>query len=178
MESSPTVSSSALVFVRPGELRQALWSEFDLENAEWRIGAERMKERQQHIVPLARQSLEIISVIRPLSCDGNYVFPGVRSRLSPMSENTINAALRRLGYSTSEMTGHGFRSIASTLLNELGWRHDAIERQLAHIERNKVRGAYTHHAKYLDERIKLMQWWSDYLDSLEHGTKVISGKFG
>jgi integrase len=161
-----------LVFVRPGELRQAEWSEFDLKNAEWRIGAERMKERQQHIVPLAKQALEILSVIHPVSGEGRYVFPGVRSSSRPMSENTVNAALRALGYSGSEMTGHGFRSTASTLLNEQGWSHDAIERQLAHGERNTVRAAYNY-AEYLSERRSMMQAWADYLDQLRKGAAVV-----
>jgi len=161
-----------LVFVRPGELRQAEWSEFDLKNAEWRIGAERMKERQQHIVPLAKQALEILSVIHPVSGEGRYVFPGVRSSSRPMSENTVNAALRALGYSGSEMTGHGFRSTASTLLNEQGWSHDAIERQLAHGERNTVRAAYNY-AEYLSERRVMMQAWADYLDQLRIGATVL-----
>jgi integrase len=154
-----------LVFVRPGELRKGEWPEFDLDAAEWRIPSERMKMGQQHIVPLSRQAVAILRELRPLTGDGKYVFPGVRSRTVPMSENTINAALRRLDYGPDEMTGHGFRSMASTLLNEAGWNRDAIERQLAHTEKNKVRAAYNA-AEYLPERRKMMQAWADYLYGL------------
>jgi integrase len=154
-----------LVFVRPTELRHAEWSEFDLDGAEWRIPAQKMKMRSRHIVPLSRQVVDLLTEFRPLTDYGHYVFPSVRTGSRPMSENTINAALRRLGYTKEQMTGHGFRSMASTLLNELGWNRDAIERQLAHVERNKVRGAYNS-AEYLPERRKMMQAWADYLDGL------------
>ncbi len=154
-----------LVFVRPGELRRAEWSEFDFENAEWRIPAEKMKMTTPHIVPLSRQAVAVLQEVKPLTGAGIYVFPSVRSRQRPMSENTVNAALRRLGYTKDQMTGHGFRSMASTLLNEQGWHHDAIERQLAHAERNGVRAAYNY-AEHLPERRKMMQAWADYLDSL------------
>jgi integrase len=132
-----------LVFVRPGELRAAEWSEFDLDSAEWRIPAERMKMREQHIVPLASQAVELLREIQPLTGTSRYVFPSLRSPTRPMSDNTVNAALRRLGYSKDEMTGHGFRALASTCLNEQGWHPDLIELQLAHAERNKVRAATT-----------------------------------
>ena len=155
-----------LVFVRPGELRRAEWSEIDLENAEWRIPAAKMKMESPHIVPLSRQALAVLSEIKPLTGGGTYVFPSVRSRQRPMSENTVNAAPRRLGYTKEQMTGHGFRSMASTLLNEQGWHHDAIERQLAHAERNGVRAAYNY-AEHLPERRKMMQAWADYLDGLK-----------
>lgn len=154
-----------LVFVRPGELRGAAWDEFDFERAEWRIPAERMKMKEQHIVPLSRQSLEILEELRSHTGDGKLLFPGMRSVERPISNNTINAALRRIGYSKEEMTGHGFRSMASTLLNEQGWNRDAIERQLAHAERNKVRASYNF-AEFLPERRQMMQAWADYLDSL------------
>ncbi|MEZ5564338.1 MAG: tyrosine-type recombinase/integrase, partial [Gammaproteobacteria bacterium] len=124
-----------LTFVRPGELRMAVWQEFDLDNAEWRIPAERMKMKATHIVPLARQAVAVLRELHPVSSRWGYVFPGVRTRKRPMSENTVTAALRRLGYGRDEMTGHGFRSMACTLLNEQGWNRDAIERQLAHSER-------------------------------------------
>ncbi|MGB6603126.1 MAG: integrase arm-type DNA-binding domain-containing protein, partial [Steroidobacteraceae bacterium] len=140
-----------LVFVRPGELRQAEWSEFDLEGAEWRIPAARMKMRELHIVPLARQALAILRELQPFARGGRYVFASLRSRDRPMSNNTINGALRRLGYSSEEQTGHGFRSMASTLLNEQGFPPDVIELQLAHSERNKVRAAYNK-AQRLPER--------------------------
>ncbi len=155
-----------LVFVRPGELRMAEWSEFNLDEGEWRIPAARMKMRAPHFVPLSTQAVEILRELHPLTGDGRYVFPGEANRSRPMSNNTVNAALRRLGYSKREMTGHGFRSMASTLLNEQGWHPDAIERQLAHQEQNEIRAAYNY-AKHLPERRKMMQAWADYLDLLK-----------
>lgn len=155
-----------LFFVRPGELRHAEWSEFDFENNEWRIPAEKMKMASPHIVPLSSQALQILDELRPLTGKGNYLFPGLRTLKRPMSENTVNGALRRLGYSKDEMTGHGFRSIASTRLNEMGWNRDAIERQLAHAERDTIRAAYNY-AEHLDERRSMMQKWSNYLDQLK-----------
>jgi integrase len=154
-----------LVFVRPGELRQAQWAEFDFENSEWRIPATRMKMREQHIVPLSTQAIAVLRDLQPLTGRFPFAFPSVRSRFRPMSENTVNAALRRMGYTGEDMTGHGFRSMASTLLNEQGWNRDAIERQLAHGERNAVRAAYNY-AEHLPERRRMMQAWSDYLDQL------------
>lgn len=161
-----------LVFVRPGELRQAEWTEFNLEAGEWRIPAGRMKMRAVHIVPLSTQVVDILCELRPLTGSDRYVFPGVRTATRPMSENTVNAALRRIGYSKEEMTGHGFRSMASTMLNEQGWNRDAIERQLAHAERNNVRAAYNY-AEHLPERRKMMQHWADYLDVLRAGADVV-----
>jgi integrase len=169
-----------LVFVRPGELRKAQWPEIDLDKAEWRIPAERMKMREQHIVPLSRQAVEILRELEPLTNRGipakpnapRYVFPGAQSRERPMSENAILAALRRMGYTKEEMTGHGFRSMASTLLHEQGWNHQAIERQLAQAERNAVSAAYNF-AEHLPERRKMMQAWADYLDGLKAGAEVI-----
>jgi integrase len=163
---------AALTFVRPGELRRAEWSEFDLEGATWRIPAARMKMRTEHIVPLSRRAVEILFELKPLTGGGRYVFPGARTTSRPMSENAILAALRRMGYAPAEMTGHGFRTIASTLLNELGWPRDAIERQLAHAERDGVRDAYNH-AEYLAERRRMMQAWADYLDGLAAGGTVV-----
>lgn len=157
-----------LVFVRPGELRAAEWSELDLDNAEWRIPAERMKARVVHIVPLSTQAVAILRELQPLTGSGRYVFPSLHTPARPMSENTINGALRRLGYSGNQMTGHGFRSMASTLLNEQGWNRDAIERQLAHGERDEVRAAYNY-AQHLPERRKMMQSWADNLDRLRAG---------
>lgn len=157
-----------LVFVRPGELRQAEWSEIDLEAAEWRIPADKMKMKSPHIVPLSRQAITILREIHQLTGNGKYVFPSLRTGSRPMSNNTVNAALRRMGFSKEEMTGHGFRSMASTLLNEQGWNRDAIERQLAHAERNKVRAAYNF-AEFLPDRRKMMQSWANYLDSLKVG---------
>ena len=162
-----------LVFVRPGELRQAGWAEFDLDDAMWRIPAERMKMKATHLVPLSTQAVAILRELQPLTGGDHFVFPGLRTASRPMSENTINAALRRLGYTGEEMTGHGFRSMAATRLNEMGWKPDAIERQLAHAETNKVREAYTHAAQYLEERKDMMQAWADYLDGLRSGAKVV-----
>lgn len=169
-----------LVFVRPGELRKAQWSEIDLDKGEWRIPAERMKMREQHIVPLSRQAAEILRELepltnRPIASRPNapcYVFPSARTRERPMSDNAILAALRRMGYTKEEMTGHGFRSMASTLLHEQGWNHQVIERQLAHAERNAVSAAYNF-AEHLPERRKMMQAWADYLDGLKTGANVI-----
>lgn len=165
-----------LVFVRPGELRMAEWAEVDLDGAVWRIPASRMKMKAAHIVPLSTQAVAILRDLCPLTGDGQYIFPSLRTASRPMSENTVNAALRRLGYGTDEMTGHGFRSMASSRLNEMGWNPDAIERQLAHAESNKVREAYTHAAQYLDERTRMMQAWADYLDALRAGASVIPFK--
>ncbi|MGP0056492.1 MAG: tyrosine-type recombinase/integrase, partial [Steroidobacteraceae bacterium] len=158
-----------LTFVRPGELRHATWSEFDLDHAEWRIPAERMKMREQHIVPLSWQAVETLRELQSISCRSSFVFPALGNVRRPMSENTVNAALRRLGYAHDEMTGHGFRSMASTLLNEQGWHPDLIELQLAHAERNQVRAAYNR-AQRLVERRKMMQAWADYLDQLKLAT--------
>lgn len=162
-----------LVFVRPGELRAAQWSEFHLDgpHPEWRIPAERMKMRQEHIVPLSDQAVALLRELQPIS-NGQLLFPGLRSAAQPISDATLNAALRRLGYAGSEMTSHGFRSTASTLLNEQGWHPDLIELQLAHAERNKVRAAYNR-AQRLTERRKMMQAWADYLDELKAGGKVV-----
>ena len=161
-----------LTFVRPGELRRAEWSEFDLEHAEWRIPAHKMKSRALHAVPLSGQSLAVLRELHPLTGHGRYLFPSERTGDRPMSENTVNGALRRLGYSKQELTGHSFRSVASTLLNENGWNRDAIERQLAHAERDEVRAAYNH-AEHLPERRKMMAWWANHLDQLKAGAKII-----
>lgn len=161
-----------LVFVRPGELRAAEWEEMDLDGAVWRIRPERMKMKAAHLVPLSSQAVAILRDLHALTGGGRHVFPGLRPNRI-MSENTINAALRALGYSGSEMTGHGFRSMAATRLNEMGWNADAIERQLAHAETNKVREAYTHAAQYLPERVRMMQAWADYLDGLRAGGNVV-----
>ncbi|MES1192435.1 MAG: integrase arm-type DNA-binding domain-containing protein [Steroidobacter sp.] len=154
-----------LVFVRPGELRQAEWREFDFENKEWRIPAERMKMKAIHIVPLSKQAIAILYDLQSLTGDARYVFPGARSAGRPLSDNALNAALRRMGYEKGTITAHGFRSMASTILNEQGFNRDWIERQLAHSERDGVRAAYNY-AEYLPERRKMMQKWADYLDTL------------
>jgi integrase len=161
-----------LVFVRPGELRRAEWSEFNLGTAEWRIPAGKMKAGAVHIVPLSRQGLDILREIHLLTGNGRYVFPSPRTDSWPMSSNAILSALRRMGYAKDEMRGHGFRSMASTLLNEPGWNRDAIERQLAHAERNSVRAAYNH-AEFMPERKKMMQAWVDYLEGIKSGAKII-----
>jgi integrase len=166
-----------LLFVRPGELRRAEWAEIDLDNAEWRIPAAKMKMRAVHIVPLSEQAVAVLRELHPLTGSGRYVFPGAVGRGRPMSEATVLGALRRLGYKGDEMSGHGFRSMASTRLHELGWPHDAIERQLAHSERDKVSAAYNY-AEHLPERRKMMQAWADYLDRLREGGNVIAGNFG
>jgi integrase len=162
------------VFVRPGELRQAEWQEFDLDAAIWSIPPEKMKMRRPHRVPLARQSLAILRGLQEITGNGRWLFPSVRTFMRPISENTLNAALRRLGYGSEAMSTHGFRAMAATRLNEMGrWNADAIERQLAHQEANAVRRAYTHSAEYWPERVLMMQAWADYLDELREGGKVV-----
>jgi len=164
---------SANVFVRPGELRHAEWSEIDLDAGVWIIPAGKMKMRRPHQVPLSRQSIEILREAREVSGPNGYVFPSVRARSRPMSENTINAGLRRLGFAGDEMTAHGFRAMASTLLNESGkWSVDAIERALAHGDDDRVRAAY-HRGAHWKERVAMAQWWSDYLDQLRRGAEVV-----
>jgi integrase len=156
---------SAFTFCRPGEIRHAEWEEIDKN--EWRIPKEKMKMKRPHIVPLASQTLLLLDKIRLLTGHGQYVFPSNRAPKGdrPMSENTVLAALRSMGYTKDQMTPHGFRSMASTLLNENGFNRDWIERQLAHVEGNSVRAAYNY-AEHLPERRKMMQWWADYLDGL------------
>lgn len=161
----------ALTFVRTGELIAAHWDEFDPEAAEWRIPAERMKMRTPHIVPLSKQALIVLGDLHDLRGPSGLLFPGERDHEKPMSNNTILSALYRMGYK-GRMTGHGFRGIASTVLHELGYRHDVIELQLAHQERNEVSAAYNH-ATYLKERRKLMQAWADHLDKLREGATVV-----
>lgn len=158
---------SPLVFVRPGELALAQWQEIDFETNEWRIPAERMKMRQLHIIPLARQAVEILREVQKLSGQGRYVFParGNTEKDTPMNRISLVRALRAAGYSKDEMTQHGFRAMASTMLNELGYNRDWIERQLAHSERNSIRAAYNY-AEYLPERRRMMAEWADYLDTL------------
>jgi integrase len=161
-----------LVFVRPVELRKAEWTEIDFDKAEWRIPASKMKMNAVHIVPLAARAVAILQEIHPLTGAGKYVFPCARRTARPMSENAILAALWRMGYTKDEMTGHGFRSMASTLLNEQGFNRDAIERQLAHAESDAVRAEYNY-AEYLPERRRMMQHWADYLDGLKAGAEIV-----
>jgi integrase len=161
------------VFVRPGEMRHAEWSEFDLDAALWTIPAGKTKMRKDHRVPLSHQVIDLFREVQSLTGAGGYVFPSIRTHIRPMSENTINAGLRRLGYASDEMTAHGFRAMASTLLNECGkWHPDAIERALAHGDTDKVRAAY-HRGAHWKERVEMAQWWSDYLDALRSGAMVL-----
>jgi integrase len=174
---------SPLLFVRPGELRAAEWPEFDLHAAEWRIPAHKMKMRLPHIVPLSKQAVAILRDLQPLTGGAiagkadapRFVFPGARTRMRPMSNNTVNASLRRIGYTGEQMTAHGFRATARTLLAELGWLPDAIERQLAHKASGPLGAAYDR-AQFLNERRKMMQAWADYLDSLRNGAAVLPFK--
>jgi integrase len=159
---------SPLVFLRPGELRKAQWSEIDFENAEWRIPADRMKRKVQHIVPLSHQALAVLRDLKAITGEGLWLFPALGRHAGCLSENTVNLALRTLGYAKEDMTAHGFRSMASTLLNEQGWPPDAIERQLAHFEDDEVRGAYNY-AEHLPIRRQMMQVWANYLDDLRAG---------
>jgi len=161
-----------LVFVRPGELRGAEWAEIDLDACEWRIAAHRMKMRRPHLVPLAKQAVAVLRDIEPLTGRGRYVFPSPLTAQRPLSDNAITAALRRIGFTGEQMSWHGFRAMASTLLNELGFPPDIIELQLAHQERNEVRAAYNR-AQRLDERRQMMQSWADYLDGLRSGANVV-----
>jgi integrase len=165
------------VMSRPGELRMALWSEFDLEEAIWKVPADRMKMRRPHIVPLSHQVLAYLEELRPLTGPEGYVFPAFHTWKRPLSENTINQAFRRMGYGVGEVTPHGLRTTASTLLNESGkWSPDAIERSLAHADKDAVRGIYNR-GKYWEERVAMHQWWSDYLDQLRCGEAVSPMKY-
>lgn len=173
---------SPMLFQRPGELRGMEWSELDLDAAEWRIPASRQKlpkaqkeslRTPDHVVPLPAQAVAILRELHGLTGRGRFVFSGLRTPARPMSENTVNAALRRMGYTSEQMTAHGFRHMASTRLNEMGWNPDAIERQLSHrVAGGVVRGTYNQ-AQYLDERRKLVQAWADYLDALRTGANVV-----
>lgn len=162
-----------MVFLRSRELRWSEWTEIDFKAAEWRVPPHRMKMREMHIVPLADKAITLLRELQPITGAGRLIFPGLRGVDRPISENTINGALRRLGYSREEMTGHGFRTIASTFLNEQGWDKDLIELQLAHSERDETRAAYNR-AQRLADRRKMMQAWADYLDGLKAGGNVIS----
>lgn len=165
------------VFVRPGELRHAEWADLDFDKALWTIPPHKTKVRRAHTIPLSRQALAILQTIEHDADYSRFLFPSLRSIERPMSENTINAALRRMGFAQDEMTGHGFRAMAATLLNEMGlWHPDAIERQLAHCDNNAVRRAYTR-GEYWDERVRMMQHWSDHIDFLRYGAKVLKGPF-
>jgi integrase len=165
-----------LTFVRTVELRAAEWEEIDLEAAIWRIPKERMKMGEEHIVPLSGQAVELLKQLYELSGNRKYLFPNYRSPRTCMTATTINRALERMGYA-GKFSGHGFRSTASTILNEMGYRSDLIEKQLAHTERNTVRASYNQ-AQYLDERREMMQGWANLIDQLASGSNVVPGKFG
>lgn len=178
-EGQPTTRAAlqlmALLFVRPGEMRMAKWSEFDLAADVWAIPAARMKMRRDHRLPLARQAVAILKALQPMTAHGKegFVFPSVRSTARPMSANTLNAALRRLGYDKEEATAHGFRATATTLLNESGkWSSDAIDRAMSHQDKDAVRRAYAR-GEYWDERIRMAQWWADKLDALREGGAIL-----
>jgi integrase len=164
----------ALTFVRPGELRGARWAEVDFDKSVWTVPAARMKMRRPHRIPLARQTISVLENLRAITGEADLILPGMRGRGQPLSENTLNAALRRLGYTKDEMTAHGFRAAASSILNESGlWNPDAIEAQLAHVEGNAVRRAYAR-AEFWEERVRMMQWWADRLDEIRRAGELIS----
>ncbi len=170
-EGQPTTVAAlqlmALLFPRPGELRAAEWTEFDLDKAVWTIPAARMKMRRPHRSPLSIQAVAVLKHLRNIYGTGILVFPSVRTATRPISDVALIAALRRIGYAKEEVSPHGFRASASSLLNESGkWNADAIERQLAHVENNDVRRAYAR-GEYWDERVLMIQWWADYLDQLK-----------
>ena len=161
------------LFVRPGELRHAEWSEIDLGAALWTIPAGEMKMRKPRLVPLSQQAVELFQRLHAITGPKGYAFPSIRTSARPMSENTVNAGLRRLGFAGDEMTAHGFRAMASTLLNESGqWNPDAIERALAHGDEDRVRAAY-HRGAHWKERVTMAQWWSDHLDMLRSGAEIV-----
>lgn len=166
---------SPLLFVRPGELRKMEWTELDLDKAEWIIPADKMKMGVTHIVPLAKQAVAVLREMLPLTGRSKYVFHGERDHDRPMSDNAIRSALRRMGWANDEMTPHGFRAMASTILDNMGYKQEWLERQLAHEEPNKIKAAYKREAwrMYLPERTAMMQAWADYLDKLKAGAEVI-----
>lgn len=176
---------STMVMLRPSEVSNAEWSEIDFDNEMWTIEVRRMKARQHvkksndpekaHYVPLSRQALAIFKDLHPLTGNGKYIFPSARGMSRAMSNNAVRAALRTMGYNNSEITPHGFRAMASTMLNELGWNADAIERQLSHRDKNVIRRTYNH-AGYLKERKEMMQFWADYLDDLKEGADILPFK--
>jgi integrase len=163
----------ALLFPRPGELRAARWAEINWSDGVWTIPADRTKMRRPHHVPLSKQALAVLAKLQQITGQGPFLFPSIRTVKKTLSENTFNAALRRLGYTQEEATAHGFRASASTLLNEAGlWNRDAIERQLAHVDEDEVRRAYAR-GFFWEERIKMMQWWADYLDELKSSQNIV-----
>ena len=172
-ETKAALELLALSFARPGEIRAAEWSEFDLDAALWSIPAHKMKMRRSHRIPLTPRSVQLLRDLHEITGNGRFVFPSARSRQRCMSENTINAALRRLGFAKEEMTAHGFRSAASSMLNECGlWHADAIERQLAHVDNDSVRRAYAR-ADFWEERVRMMTWWADQCQEMQIGGTII-----
>lgn len=165
-----------LTGVRPGELRQAEWCEIDFDNRVWEVPKERMKMRRPHCVPLSEQALTILEQLKPMTGHYQYIFPGRIHHSKPMSEMAMNVLIRRIGYA-GRVTGHGFRHTMSTILHEQGYNTAWIETQLAHVDKNSIRGTYNH-AQYLDGRREMLQWYADYMDALEHGENVVHGKFG
>ncbi|EHL2773218.1 tyrosine-type recombinase/integrase [Salmonella enterica subsp. enterica serovar Hvittingfoss] len=165
-----------LTGVRPGELRQAEWCEIDFDNRIWEVPKERMKMRRPHCVPLSEQALTILEQLKPMTGHYQYIFPGRIHHSKPMSEMAMNVLIRRIGYA-GRVTGHGFRHTMSTILHEQGYNTAWIETQLAHVDKNSIRGTYNH-AQYLDGRREMLQWYADYMDALEHGENVVHGKFG
>jgi integrase len=173
LETRYALALLALTFVRPGELRAAEWPEFDIDASVWEIPAGRMKMRKPHRIPLAPRAVTILKELRKLTGQGRFLFPSVRSVQRCMSENTLNAALRRMGFTADDMTSHGFRASASSMLNESGlWNPDAIERQLSHVDGDSVRRAYAR-AEFWDERVRIMAWWADKCDELRRGGEVV-----
>lgn len=165
-----------LTGVRPGELRQAEWCEIDFDNRLWEVPKERMKMRRPHCVPLSEQALNILEQLKPMTGHYQYIFPGRIHHSKPMSEMAMNVLIRRIGYA-GRVTGHGFRHTMSTILHEQGYNTAWIETQLAHVDKNSIRGTYNH-AQYLDGRREMLQWYADYMDALEQGENVVRGKFG
>ena len=163
-----------LTFVRPGELRNAYWNEFDFESKLWRIPAERMKMDEEHLIPLSSQSIEVLRQLQPITGSCDLLFPSTTNLTKPISINTLAKVIKNLGFNA---TAHGFRTTASTILNETGFRVDIIEKQLSHSERNAVRNAYNR-AQYLKDRHEMMQWWGDYIDRMRNKENVVNGKFG
>lgn len=163
---------ASMVFVRPGNIAAAEWSEIDLDAAVWRIPAAKMKGRVEFVTPLPARAVELLRELHALTGRGRYLFPGLRSRDRPISTDTLNAALRRLGFAKDEMCTHGFRSLASTMLNESGWNPDAIERQLSHTDRDGVRAVYNR-ADYVEERRRMLDAWSTMLTAMRDGADVV-----
>ncbi|MDE1496744.1 tyrosine-type recombinase/integrase [Xenorhabdus bovienii] len=165
-----------IIGARPGELRKAEWSEVDFNKAQWEIPAAKMKMRRPHIVPLSSQAIDILEQIKPITVQGKYVFQGRNDANKPMSEMALNLLIRRIGY-TGQATSHGFRHTMSTILHEQGYPSEWIETQLAHVDKNSIRGTYNH-AQYLDGRREMLQWYADYMETLERGENVVHGTFG